>query len=86
MTCSQCGACCRQIAFGMAYGGDDWNEYYYEHGCRIIPGVGLVVPCVCPHLKQRGNKTYCDIYDNRPKLCRHENKGSKFYKPPGCTE
>jgi len=33
--CSRCGKCCTTIAFGMAYGGLDWNEYYFQRGCRI---------------------------------------------------
>lgn len=88
MDCKQCGECCRYIVFGMAYGGADWNEYYYQHGCRIIPGVGLLVPSVCQHLKQKGstNRYECDIYQTRPQLCRLQTKNQRFYKPETCTD
>ena len=86
--CKRCGECCRVIVFGMAYGGADWNEYYYARGCRLVQGVGLVVPSICPHLQQHGDGFACDIYDTRPELCRikpDDPKGLKFLKPPGCT-
>ena len=84
--CKQCGACCRLIAFGMAYGGAEWNEYYHVRGCRVEPGVGLLVPSICPHLQQHGDRFECDIYEKRPALCRLSNKNTRFYKPPGCTD
>jgi hypothetical protein len=99
--CKRCGECCKVIVFGAAYGGADWNEYYHARGCRIVPNVGLVVPSVCPHLRQikapgadkngvKSDALYrCDIYDKRPELCRikaDDPKGLKFLKPPGCTK
>jgi len=87
--CSRCGKCCEVIAFGMAYGGLDWNEYYWARGCKIEPPVGLVVPSRCPHLQfdELVGLYRCDIYDTRPQLCRWDNsKGNiRFYRPPGCT-
>ena len=98
--CSQCGKCCQIIVFGAAYGGADWNEYYHKRGCKIVDGVGMVVPSPCPHLKQikgpgidkngiKSGAIYsCDIYDTRPQLCRlsTQRKNLRFFKPEGCTD
>jgi Fe-S-cluster containining protein len=86
--CKRCGECCRYVVFGAAYGGADWNEYYFRRGCKIIEGVGLMVPSICPHLKKHGDRFECDIYDSRPVLCRTEKRKSnlRFYKHPGCTQ
>jgi hypothetical protein len=86
--CSRCGECCRWIIFGMAHGGADWNEYYFRHGCIIKPGVGMLVPSICPHLKRAGmlsEKVFaCDIYETRPALCHFDKK--TCFKHAGCTQ
>jgi len=90
MTCKQCGECCRTICFGMAYGGADWNEYYFRRGCKVVDGVGMLVPSVCPHLQEylgTPSRFFCDIFETRPALCRTDTKRAnmRFYRPPGCT-
>jgi Fe-S-cluster containining protein len=89
--CSQCGKCCELIAFGAAYGGADWNEYYFRRGCEIVAGIGMLVPSRCPQLESLPDgKTRCKIYETRPRLCRISvleggKVGMRFYRPPGCT-
>lgn len=88
--CSRCGKCCSIMSFGMAYGGVDWGEFYAARGCHVEDGVGMIVPSVCPHLKydEIAGHYSCDIYVNRPQLCRNKEtvkKGLRIYRPPGCT-
>jgi len=98
--CKRCGKCCQQIIFYAVLNGIDWNEYYYRRGCVEVPGVGMVVPSVCPHLRHTDNLKsdfrdqnikdgyYCDIYETRPRLCKLEEiiktTGLKPYLPKGC--
>lgn len=94
--CSRCGKCCKVIIMPVSYKGDDWDEWYKAHGCIELHGVGLMIPSVCPHLKkakgsrkQFTDRYYCDIYKDRPLLCRNAyiraKKGLKAFAPDGCV-
>lgn len=89
--CSRCGECCRWIIMPFAPGGDDFTHWYKEHGIVIDPAVGLMIPSKCQHLKEiRRGVFECEIYDDRPNLCRVEYMKGKTqtrgYVFSGCTK
>lgn len=89
--CSRCGECCRWLIFPVALGGMEFDELYAAHGCKTDPNVGLLVYAPCPHLKRErvaGNVWSCDIYEERPLLCRTKNLTGilRAYVHEGCTQ
>jgi hypothetical protein len=87
--CSRCGECCRWVIMPFAPSGIGWDEWYFAHGIKIEP-CGLMIPSTCQHLKEiRSGVFECEIYDDRPQLCRLENYGGKYlrsYRHKGCTQ
>ena len=87
--CSRCGECCRWVIMPFAPSGIAWDEWYFHYGIKTDPLVGLMIPSTCQHLKEvRRGVFECDIYDDRPSLCRLENlqgKTLRAYKYKGCT-
>jgi Fe-S-cluster containining protein len=78
--CSKCGQCCRSLSFIIEMT-DEWREYYEAHGCKVL-GDMVLVPMVCPHLKDN----MCDIYETRPQVCRDfKGQTEGYYVPPECT-
>ena len=65
--CCRCGKCCESIVFRCWHGGQEWEDWYIEHGCTFMYDpkdqkrkIGLIVPSVCQHLavmeEVRGDK------------------------------
>lgn len=83
--CSKCGACCKTLSFQIEDPDGRWKEYYEAHGCKVL-GEGMImilIPMRCPHLTE-GN--LCDIYENRPKVCRDfKGQTNGYYVPDECT-
>lgn len=90
-SCSRCGNCCREIFFliDKAYTeeGLDHLQWARHHGLKIayredpngrkLWGVELDAPC--KHLKEAENgKTSCQIYENRPQMCRNYTGKNEF--------
>jgi Fe-S-cluster containining protein len=81
--CNQCGKCCEGAFFIIddAYteGGLDYLEWARNHGLKIafrensegkrLWGIELDTPC---KYLQKGadGKSFCAVYENRPKMCR----------------
>ena len=71
--CLQCMECCKILAVPITwaeYISADAIEFYMTRGCWFAPITGgrrgLVIPYPCQHLTPEG----CDIYENRPKVCK----------------
>jgi len=81
--CKRCGECCRYLRFRVEGIGKDKDqlEYWNARGCTIEGDV-IVIPFVCPHLKNN----LCDIHETKPKLCKQfrGQKESNFYVPKNC--
>jgi Fe-S-cluster containining protein len=95
--CSRCGECCRWFPVGIVRRCTKDQKEYLESRADAIDQGYFLVKQVCPYLIEpneddlaNGIKCECDIYKDRPRLCRifkgnpHIGKQS-FYVPPGCT-
>lgn len=92
MPCHLCGDCCRTIPVEVPEPDFKLLDYFAVRGIRMIGSTALI-PSICPHLKRDiepttrrpGKSFFCDIYLNRPELCRVRGHDSKHYIPEGCT-
>lgn len=68
MHCQKCGdECCTEYTI-YGYTDEDFIEFLKAHyGVEVIEAVQLKIPHRCIHLTDEG---LCDIYENRPKMCR----------------
>ena len=82
----RCNAnCCRYLSYVLENDNEDMLRYIRMHeGVVLIEWMGkhiVCVPCKCKHLKKDGS---CDIYDNRPDVCKgayQKNKSSHIFFP-----
>ena len=80
MTCHKCGNCCRQLIFMVPTLSKNQIEYYEKKGCEVTKNQ-ITIPYVCPHLN---SDNMCDIYEDRPLLCKVYTGQKMFYRPEGC--
>ena len=66
--CSKCGDCCKRmkINYSERLLPHD-KEFYLARGFDVYDKQIVIDPCICPHLTK---DNLCDIYDNRPFVCR----------------
>ena len=69
--CLSCLECCRTLAIPFDHYSLDEDDikFYKMRGVELLTitqGPYLLVPSVCPHLTENG----CDIYKDRPKICK----------------
>jgi Fe-S-cluster containining protein len=67
--CIACQECCKWLTFILTEPSEDLLNAYKVRNCISKPIDGrwhIMVPNVCSHLKEAG----CDIYADRPKVCR----------------
>lgn len=91
VNCSRCGECCKWFVLCEATElTQEKISYIYARGGKISQGF-VLIPSVCPHLKQEGDICSCDIYETRPQICvnfkgrRQGPDGIKYYVPEKCT-
>ena len=68
--CGQCGKCCKFIVLNISGMSEDHKIWLSHHEKCTVEGETLTIKVKCKHLKRRNRKYYCDIYINRPEICK----------------
>ncbi len=83
--CTRCGKCCTEMMIRVPFparptAGEhlraraDAERFYQMHGIEVLPSMAgeivLRIPAVCKNLVINGSDTTCNIYENRPEICR----------------
>lgn len=80
--CKQCGACCHYL-HQMTRLDDEALEFWKARGATLIPDGDqyfLLSEATCLHLKKNPDgTTYCDIWANRPEVCKKYPHPSVMY-------
>ena len=87
--CISCGQCCTTAQLSVIVT-EDLAHYYSNFGVETFKDkegnfvCRFRVPTICRHLSRDVNgKSSCDIYENRPQICRdYPMKNSNLHK--GC--
>lgn len=81
--CNKCGKCCEVIALRVPKDAHVLHEYFSARGLRTDPDdpEAVLVPSRCQHLE--GGK--CEIYEDRPTICRLYPMIGISYIPEGCS-
>jgi len=100
--CSQCGECCRWFVVCQKRGLKPWQLTYLRERCDRETDQYFLLDAPCKHLvhhiigsvidgeRVRKEHSTCDIYDQRPAICR-EYQGKRFsngqiyYVPDSCA-
>jgi len=82
--CKRCGNCCRTIVLPVTAVKDNIISGLFEaHGLPLNQTFKITLFHECRHLvTYKDGKTYCDIYENRPNICRTftcKGKGSDYH-------
>ena len=78
-----CGECCKSLSFFLIDITEEQRYYYETHGCKVR-GDEVIVPNICPHLKEN----VCDIWETEeyPNICRNfKGQSEGYFVPDMCV-
>jgi len=83
MECKRCGNCCKSVVINVKVDmadrdAEDFVKFLEMHGMKAVYNnntIAVMVYAKCENLIEKNGGTVCDIYENRPKICREYSCG-----------